>query len=180
MIRTTGEQHEQQANRTGSDMIATVNYHSCFSSHGAPSTHSQRILPSSTGHKPFVLSLRISFIRLHTIRYHIAIIPPAEHSYALQTSLLRLSTSPCVPFEAASSCCNSHSKAQSMLYLCCPFHPLAVCVRLGEYSYQEYIHNWRTSAQRDSAALNSSSTHPNLLFQQYQVSPLMCQQHYRR
>ena len=47
---------------TGTDMIATVNYHSSFSSHGAPSTHSQRILPS-TGHKPFVLSLRISFIR---------------------------------------------------------------------------------------------------------------------
>ena len=44
-------------------MIATVNYHSSFSSHGAPSTHSQRMLPSSTGHKPFDLSLHISFIR---------------------------------------------------------------------------------------------------------------------
>ena len=47
----------------GSDLIATVNYHSSFSSHGAPSTHSHRILPSTTSHKPFDLSLRISFIR---------------------------------------------------------------------------------------------------------------------
>ena len=48
---------------TGSDLIATVNYHSSFSSHGATSTHSQRILPSTTSHKPFKPSLRISFIR---------------------------------------------------------------------------------------------------------------------
>jgi len=39
-------------------MIATVNYHSSFSSHGAPSTHSQRTLPSTTGRFSSTSTLR--------------------------------------------------------------------------------------------------------------------------
>ena len=57
---------------TGSDMIATVNYHSSFFSHGAPSTHSQRILPFTTGRFSSTSTLRpTSASRLATVHPHI-------------------------------------------------------------------------------------------------------------